>query len=120
MCISTQSVCRRGSLCGIKSCYNIFHLMDIYELQPDAEYQLLRDIVDFHGQSFLAGGKLTFVRRHFLPHDDGHTVVFKQDREFMPGSFREICMYLQGSDQKDIIENTGDYMRLVLPDRPSP
>jgi hypothetical protein len=87
--------------------------MDIYELQPNAEYQLTRDIVDFYQQSFPAGIRLIYIRRHYLPHDDGHTVVFKQEREFMPGSFREVCMYLQGDDQRVILENAGDYFHVV-------
>jgi hypothetical protein len=87
--------------------------MDIYELQPDGEYQLTRDIVDFYNQSFLAGTRLIYVRRNFLPHDDGHTVVFTREREFMPGSFQEISMYLQGEDQRDILENAGDYFRRI-------
>ena len=87
--------------------------MTIYNLIPDAEYELLRDIVDFHGQSFLAGKRLVFRKRHYLPHDDGHTVVFHQEREFMPGSFREMPMYLQGTDHRDIIENAATYFRAV-------
>ena len=87
--------------------------MDIYKLEPNREYQLLKDFVDFHGQSFSTGQRLIYICRHYLPYDDGHTVVFKQEREFMPGSFRESRMYLQGGDQKDIIENTGEYLRMI-------
>lgn len=87
--------------------------MTIYDLQPDTTYQLLRDIVDFHGQSFRAGQRLVYLQRHFLPYDDGHTVVFNQEREFMPGSFRELSMYLQGTDHVDVLENTDDYFRVV-------
>ena len=90
--------------------------MKIYDLKPGVEYELLRDIIDFHGQSFLAGIRLVYRDRHFLPYDDGHTVVFDQEREFMPGSFRETPIYLQGSDHCDIIENTETYFRVVVGD----
>jgi hypothetical protein len=84
-----------------------------YDLTPGTAYEVVADIVDFHGQVFLPGRRLIYVERHFLPHDDGHTVNFREEREFMPGSFREMPMYLQGDDHRDIIEHTAKYIRPV-------
>jgi hypothetical protein len=88
--------------------------MDIYELESESEYEVIQDILDYYGQSFLTGRRLIYVRRHYLPNDDGHTVVFLQEREFMPGSFREIVMYLQGTNQRDIIDNTDKYLHPII------
>jgi hypothetical protein len=87
--------------------------MTIYQLKPNTEYELLQDFVDFYGHSFRMGQRLTFLERFYLPYDDGNTLFFNQEREFMPGSLREIGMFLHGTDQRDIIENTHLYMRAV-------
>jgi len=87
--------------------------MHIRELQKGTQYQLLKDIVDFHDQSFSEGQRLIFQERHFLPHDDGHTLVFSQERQLVPGSFREISIYLQGADHRDICENAEQFFKPV-------
>ncbi len=82
----------------------------IYDLKPDVTYEVVADIADFYGQVFQPGRRLIFVERHFLPYDDGHTVCFREEHESTPGSFREVRMYLQGDDHRDVIQCTAKYL----------
>ncbi len=61
----------------------------VYSLVPGVTYRVLRAFTDFYGQAFTPGEALTFVERHFLPYDDGHTLVFT-------GASGERRMYVQG------------------------
>ena len=90
--------------------------LEIYDLKPGVEYELLRNIVDFHGRSFSAGLRLVFRERHFLPYEDGHTVVFDQVQGSTSGSVGKISIYLQGSEHREIVGNAEIYFRALMPD----
>lgn len=73
-------------------------MLDIYSLVEGTTYIIEKDFNDFYNQTFTRGEKLTFVEKHFLPHDGGHTIVFKQRR-----------LYLQEEEHKSIIDNFDAY-----------
>lgn len=79
--------------------------IDFYHLVRDKNYVVLKSFTDFYGNDFTAGEKLIFVEQHFLPYDGGHTLVF-----------RERKMYLQETEQREIIDNFPDYLAFVLND----
>ena len=87
--------------------------MTIHDLVSGSEYEVLALIEDFHGGVFRKGQRLRFVERHFLPYDDGHTLIFSEVRASPADAGREIRMYLQGTDQREIIEQTDRYLREV-------
>ncbi len=74
------------------------NMLDIYSLVEGTTYIIEKDFNDFYNQPFTRGEKLTFVEKHFLPHDGGHTIVFKQRR-----------LYLQEEEHKSIIDNFDAY-----------
>lgn len=87
--------------------------MTIYELKPGAMYEVIEVIKDFHGGVFVTGKQIRFITRHYLPYDDGHTLVFSEQRQGFRDSFREVKMYLQGNDQEDVINRTGSFLMEV-------
>jgi len=89
----------------------LYSSMTIYDLNPGAEYKVVTSIQDFHGSVFTEGQRLRFVERQYLPYDDGHTLIFTEDRDSRTGSVRELRMHLQGTDHRDAIENTDHYLR---------
>lgn len=71
----------------------------VYALEPGVVYIVTKRFDDYHAGKFEAGELLTFENRHFLPYHGGHTIVF-----------REKALYLQESDQAEILDNLTDYL----------
>jgi hypothetical protein len=59
--------------------------LTVYALARGQRYRVQRDFVDHAGGTFAAGEELVFVRRHFLPHDEGHTLVFDARTMYVQG-----------------------------------
>lgn len=66
--------------------------LTVHRLQRGRSYVVVRDFTDFYANAFKAGEKLTFVEQHFLPYDDGHTLVFRDGQG-------ERRMYVQGGTE---------------------
>ena len=66
-------------------------------------YRVERGFVDYTGQAFHPGEELAFVEQHFLPHDGGHTLVFRRP----DGTERRV--YLQEDAQGELIEDLDAY-----------
>ena len=79
--------------------------IDFYHLPKDIVFVVVKDFTDFYGNDFAASERLIFVEKHFLPYEGGHTLVF-----------RERKMYLQETEQREIIENFSDYLALACND----
>ncbi|MBX2851958.1 MAG: DUF3601 domain-containing protein [Phycisphaeraceae bacterium] len=84
--------------------------MTICELKPGATYEVIQVIQDFHGGVFVIGKQLRFVEKHYLPYDDGYTLVFSERRQGLRDSWREVKMYLQGKDQEEVINATERFL----------
>lgn len=78
-------------------------MVDIYTLEGGATYAVKRTFTDFYGNVFTQGERLTYVERHFLPYDGGHTLVF-----------RECKLYLQEEANRDIIDSFAEYLSRVV------
>jgi hypothetical protein len=52
--------------------------LSVHRLVPGRAYRVIRDFRDFYEGAFVAGEVLHFVEQHFLPHDGGHTLVFRE------------------------------------------
>ena len=74
-------------------------MVDIYTLEKGATYVVNNMFTDFYGNVFLPGEMLTYVERHFLPYDGGHTIVFKERN-----------IYLQEETNQEIIDRFADYL----------
>ncbi|HEX8749116.1 MAG TPA: hypothetical protein VF717_18210 [Pyrinomonadaceae bacterium] len=74
-------------------------MIDIYSLEEGTTYVVRRGFRDFYGNVFTPGELLTYVERHFLPYDGGHTIVFK-----------ERSIYLQEEVNTEIIDSFADYL----------
>lgn len=71
----------------------------VYGMVPGREYRVMKAFEDCYGNSFERGEELRFERRHFLPYDGGHTIVFDKR-----------LLYLQESRNKEILDNFSDYV----------
>ncbi len=78
------------------------HGETIYDLVPGAVYQVQQEFTDHSGTLFQKGQQLCFKQRYFLPYHGGHTVVFV-----------ERPLYLQESENVEIIDNFSRYIRRV-------
>lgn len=76
--------------------------MTVYDLKPPGVYLVLKSFADYYGNSFDAGERLTFVERHFLPYDAGHTIRFKERN-----------LYLQEETNSAILDYLGEYLAIV-------
>jgi hypothetical protein len=76
--------------------------LTVYSLVPGRLYRIGKELVDHYRDVFHVGVELSFVERHFLPHDGGHTVVFK-----LPDG-AERRMYLQEGEV--ILEDLDAYL----------
>ena len=74
-------------------------MVDIYTLEKGASYVVKNTFTDFYGNVFSPGEVLTYVERHFLPYEGGHTIVFKERN-----------IYLQEEANQDIIDGFADYL----------
>jgi hypothetical protein len=74
-------------------------MISIYTLESGATYVVNRAFTDYYGNAFSVGEKLTYVERHFLPYEGGHTLVF-----------RECRLYLQEEVNKNIIDAFAEYL----------
>lgn len=66
--------------------------LTVHRLQAGRAYVVARDFSDYYANAFTSGEKLTFVEQHFLPYDDGYTLVFRDDQG-------ERRMYVQGGTE---------------------
>jgi Domain of unknown function (DUF3601) len=73
--------------------------LTVHSLVPGHVYRVGKTMADHCAQEFRPGENLRFVERHFLPYDGGHTLVFASP------DGRERRMYLQESDDSDILAN---------------
>ena len=77
-------------------------MVDIYTLKKGATYLVNNMFTDFYGNVFSPGEMLTYVERHFLPYDGGHTIVFKEHN-----------IYLQEEVNQEIIDRFAYYLSHV-------
>ncbi len=47
-------------------------------MRANAVYEVMQDFTDHYGHAFASGTRLTFVQRHFLPYEGGHTLCFRE------------------------------------------
>jgi len=73
--------------------------LTVHGLVPGRTYRVARPMRDHHGGEFVVGETLVFVEKHFLPYEDGHTIVFQQRR-----------MYLQDGTNDDILDDFDAYL----------
>ncbi len=66
--------------------------LTVHRLIAGQSYRVLRDFTDYYDNAFLVNERLTFVKGHFLPYHDGHTLVFRDVRG-------ERRMYIQGGTE---------------------
>jgi hypothetical protein len=76
--------------------------LSIYTLQPATPYVVRQSFTDYYGNAFVAGERLTFRERHFLPYHGGHTIVFY-----------EKSLYLQEQINSDLIDRFAEYFALA-------
>ncbi len=57
--------------------------LSVYRLQPGARYRVIQSFTDYYRNAFEQGTILTFVERHFLPYEGGHTIVFTDARLYL-------------------------------------
>jgi hypothetical protein len=67
--------------------------VSIHTLRPGVVYVVVKPFQDYHGDRFEPGARLTFVGRSFMPYHGGHTLTF-----------RERTMWLQETDDRDLID----------------
>ncbi|HEX8844463.1 MAG TPA: hypothetical protein VF791_07455 [Pyrinomonadaceae bacterium] len=85
-------------------------MLNIYTMKTGATYVVNKTFTDFYGNLFSPGEMLTYVQRHFLPYDGGHTIVFKERN-----------IYLQEEVNGEIIDSFADYLtRIEDSSLPSP
>ena len=87
--------------------------MSLRKLQPGIEYEIVQDFEDFHGVLFEAGRRMEFVSRNYLPYDDGHTLRFEEDSGLTLKPRKETCIYLQGTDQQEIVDHPARFFSPV-------
>ncbi len=66
--------------------------LTVHRLKAGQRYTVVRAFQDYYANAFSPGEQLTFVEQNFLPYDDGHTLVFRDDRG-------ERRMYVQGGTE---------------------
>lgn len=76
----------------------------LYGLTPGGLYRIVLPFMDYYTNVFAPGEILRFVRRHFLPYEGGHTLVFE-----------ERAMYLQETQQRHIIDQFSAYIARIDP-----
>ena len=74
----------------------------VYGLVPGAEYRVVQSFTDYYGNRFQQGELLRFKERHFLPYHGGHTIVFN-----------ERPLYLQESENSDVLANFSAYIQHI-------
>jgi len=52
--------------------------LTVYRLQPGTHYRIAQRFTDHYGGAFEPGTDLTFLERHFLPYEGGHTLRFEE------------------------------------------
>jgi hypothetical protein len=77
--------------------------LTVHSLVPGQVYRVGKGFRDHTGREFVAGEELSYVEKHFLPYDGGHTIVFTGDG----GAARNV--YLQEEAQGDILEDFDAY-----------
>ncbi len=73
-------------------------MIDVYSFEVGVTYTVAKDFIDFYGNKFSRGERLTYNERHFLPYDGGHTIVFKERN-----------LYLQEQENKNVLDSLSDY-----------
>jgi hypothetical protein len=79
--------------------------LTVYTLVPGRIYRVSKDFVDHYREAFRSGLELSFVERHFQPHDEGHTIVFKSP----DGTARQVCL----QEGEEVLENLDAYLIAV-------
>ena len=74
----------------------------VYGLVPGGEYRVIQSFTDYYANQFERGEVLRFKERHFLPYHGGHTIVFD-----------EKSLYLQESDNEELLANFSDYIERI-------
>ena len=52
--------------------------LSVYRLQPGKRYVIVQRFTDHYQSVFEPGMRLTFLERHFLPYEGGHTLQFEE------------------------------------------
>ena len=71
----------------------------VYGLIPGRQYRVIKPFIDYRGNTFERDELLRFKERHFLPYDDGHTVIFEERN-----------LFLQEQTNQTILENFSEYI----------
>lgn len=71
----------------------------LYRMVSGRTYEVQQDFTDHARQIFRRGEQHVFLRRHFLPYHDGHTLVF-----------HDAVLQLQGDEQREMVEHWEAYM----------
>lgn len=71
----------------------------VYGMIPGRRYRVMKSFEDCYKNLFQKNDLLRFKQRHFLPYQDGHTIVFE-----------ERILYLQEEISREILENFSDYI----------
>jgi|GEM_PF-1438773 len=74
----------------------------VYGLVPGGVYRVIQSFTDHYANLFQRGELLRFKERHFLPYHGGHTIVFE-----------EKSLYLQDSENEELLANFSDYVERV-------
>lgn len=83
--------------------------LSIHRLKRGEQYRVRQPFVDYYGHDVAAGAALTFVALHYLPHDGGYTVEFREQR-----------IYLQEVDQGALIADFDAYVEPITAASPTP
>jgi hypothetical protein len=73
--------------------------MGVEQLRRGRHYVIRKPFTDYYSNAFTPGEVLTYVERHFLPYEGGHTLVFQ-----------ERMMYLQEDAQTEILDALENYL----------
>ena len=76
-----------------------------FSLRPNATYCVTAAFVDFDGQTHPVGERWRFLRKNFLPYDDGLSLFVDVGREI------QIRLQCREEEQGGIVDAFSDYVR---------
>lgn len=76
-----------------------------FELRPLATYRVVTAFIDYDKERHEVGERWKFLRKAFLPYDDGLSLFVEQD-----GRERHIRMQCREEEQRPIIDAFSDFV----------
>ncbi len=76
------------------------------DLLPGRTYQVIASFKDYSGTTHPVGESWRFVEKHFLPYEDGLTLIVEKD-----GQSVWIQLQWRPESQGEIIDNFSDYVQ---------